>query len=76
MAYLGIKQRKIIKFNSNIYPIIIKAAQLRIDNPKDWVRPLRKKCKKCNGNLIEREGKFGVFWGCSNFPKCRYTANL
>lgn len=30
-------------------------------------------CPKCGGNLVERKGKFGDFYGCSNFPKCRYT---
>ena len=31
------------------------------------------KCPKCGGSLIEREGKYGVFIGCSNYPKCKYT---
>ena len=30
-------------------------------------------CPKCGGKLIMREGKYGSFIGCSNFPKCRYT---
>ncbi len=30
-------------------------------------------CPKCGGELIMREGKYGSFIGCSNFPKCRYT---
>ena len=33
------------------------------------------KCPICDGNLILRKGKFGSFYGCSNFPKCRYTKN-
>jgi len=32
-------------------------------------------CPRCGGNLIQRTGKFGVFYGCSNYPKCRYTTN-
>ncbi|MBR4553013.1 MAG: topoisomerase DNA-binding C4 zinc finger domain-containing protein [Bacteroidaceae bacterium] len=31
------------------------------------------KCPKCGGNLIFRNGKYGKFWGCSNYPKCTYT---
>ena len=31
------------------------------------------KCPKCGGNLVERNGKYGDFIGCSNYPKCRYT---
>jgi len=34
------------------------------------------KCPKCGGNLIERKGKFGKFYGCSNYPKCRFTKKL
>lgn len=32
-----------------------------------------KVCPKCGGKLIERKGQYGEFYGCSNFPKCRYT---
>ena len=32
-------------------------------------------CPSCRGNLILREGKNGKFYGCSNFPRCRYTIN-
>jgi hypothetical protein len=30
-------------------------------------------CPRCGGTLVERQGKYGAFWGCSNYPKCRYT---
>ena len=30
------------------------------------------KCTKCKkGNMIEKTGKFGKFYGCSAFPKCK-----
>lgn len=32
-------------------------------------------CPRCGGNLIKRNGKYGQFMGCSNYPKCRYTKN-
>ncbi len=32
------------------------------------------KCPKCDGALIARKGKYGDFFGCSNFPECKYTA--
>lgn len=32
-------------------------------------------CPRCGGQLILREGQFGQFYGCSNFPNCRYTHN-
>lgn len=30
-------------------------------------------CKKCGESMIKRKGPFGEFWGCYNFPKCKYT---
>lgn len=27
----------------------------------------------CNGRLVQRSGRFGTFYGCSEFPKCRYA---
>ena len=32
-------------------------------------------CPKCGSELVERQGKYGKFTGCSNFPKCRFTKN-
>lgn len=31
------------------------------------------KCEKCGGQMKLRSGKFGQFYGCSGFPKCRNT---
>ena len=30
------------------------------------------KCPRCGSPLVQREGGFGRFWGCSNYPKCKY----
>ena len=40
------------------------------------IEPTEKKCPECNAPLVIRMGKFGKFYACSNFPKCRYTAPL
>lgn len=29
-------------------------------------------CPRCGGNLLLRNGKYGEFWSCSNYPKCRF----
>lgn len=35
------------------------------------------KCPNCkDGYLVERDGKYGKFYGCSNFPKCTFTKNI
>lgn len=33
-------------------------------------------CPQCGGVLKLRSGKFGQFYGCSNFPQCRFTRNV
>lgn len=30
-------------------------------------------CKRCGQPMTLREGKFGMFFGCTEFPNCRYT---
>ena len=30
-------------------------------------------CPRCGGELILREGAYGKFYGCSNYPNCKYT---
>jgi len=29
-------------------------------------------CPRCGGSLVVRNGPYGKFYGCSNYPKCRY----
>jgi hypothetical protein len=30
-------------------------------------------CPKCGGSLVVRSGRYGMFYGCSGYPDCRYT---
>jgi len=39
-------------------------------------KPTEKKCPKCGAPLLIRIGKYGEFYACSKFPKCRYTESL
>jgi hypothetical protein len=34
------------------------------------------KCNQCDGHYKIRDGKFGVFAGCSNFPNCKSTMKV
>lgn len=34
------------------------------------------KCPKCGGDLVKRSGQYGEFYGCSNYPKCKYTKKI
>ena len=37
-----------------------------------------KTCPRCKANLVERHNKNtgAPFWGCSKFPKCKYTKSI
>ncbi len=39
-------------------------------------KPTNKICPKCQAPLLIRLGKFGKFYACSSFPKCKYTESL
>ena len=30
-------------------------------------------CPQCGGALVLRHGRYGNFYGCSNYPRCRFT---
>ncbi len=34
---------------------------------------LDEKCPKCESNLVLKQGRFGEFTACSNYPKCKYV---
>ena len=29
-------------------------------------------CTECKGAMVQRKSKFGTFWGCANYPKCKH----
>lgn len=45
------------------------AAQKFVHQPSEG----EKVCPRCGSVLVRRHGKYGDFYGCSNFPTCRYT---
>lgn len=61
---------------SNVRDVIGKDAHIR--NVKAAQRIQNDKissgiCPNCGGELVLRKGKYGVFYGCSNYPKCKFT---
>ena len=51
--------------------VCIELCQERYDSFKDDDR-----WKKLNIFDVIRKGKFGEFWGCSNYPNCKNTFNI
>lgn len=33
-------------------------------------------CPSCGGLLVKRKGRYGYFYGCEGFPRCRYTRKI
>ena len=73
----------IIDNYDEIYDILIKNNIKNKKAKKEHIKNIKRniienevnKCPLCGGLLIEREGKYGSFIGCSNYPKCKYTNN-
>ena len=34
------------------------------------------KCELCGSDMVLRKGKFGEFYACSNYPKCKFTKTI
>jgi hypothetical protein len=52
---------------------------IKLDIKKDvdkLLYPTFKNCPKCTGLLGKRKGQFGFFYGCSNYPNCKYTLRI
>lgn len=43
---------------------------------KREVEPVGRNCPTCGSPLVYREGRYGRFIGCNNFPSCRYTEQI
>lgn len=43
---------------------------------KEKVESQKKLCPKCGGKLTLKKGKYGSFYGCGQYPKCRFTRRV
>lgn len=60
----------LLKINGNIPNIEVK----KFDN--NTTKQKNNLCPNCNSPLIPKQGKYGRFMGCTDFPRCRYTKRL
>lgn len=44
-----------------------------LDEKQKHIEEIQAKCPFCGSELILRKGKYGQFWGCSTYPKCKFT---
>ena len=76
---LSIEQINIIK--DKLHQLNLKGkkqSKKHIKQVKKHIKERRKKeilkiCPYCGGKLVVRKGKYGKFYGCSNYPVCTYT---
>lgn len=69
------------KIKSILETAEIKEKTARKEHVKNIKQNIREKnikmanliCPRCNSELILRNGKNGKFYGCSRYPKCRFT---
>ncbi len=83
-------QRKLISTEQaqNAYETLLAANIDSKDNQKQHVRHVREQiskreetiakghCPRCGGELVLRKGTYGPFYGCSNYPRCKFTHKL
>ncbi|AEF96326.1 DNA topoisomerase I [Methanotorris igneus] len=47
-----------------------------IEDLKESINNGKKICPKCGGKLVIKNGIYGAFLGCENYPKCKYTEKI
>lgn len=83
---------KILSYNNeiidnvdDIYNKILSSNIIDKKIRKEHVKNLRNKysnkddnniCPRCGNTLVLRNGKYGVFYGCSSYPKCKYIRKI
>jgi len=43
------------------------------EEEKEIAEEVKEKCEKCGGQMVIKQGRFGTFLACSNYPKCKFT---
>jgi DNA topoisomerase-1 len=64
---------------SAVYKVLQEHVKACEDNPanKKEVKSMGKKCMVCKeGEIIERDGKYGKFYACNKFPGCKTTYEM
>jgi len=67
------------KVLSDFYPEFnaqVKAANDSIEKVTFEPEKTGETCPLCGGDLLFKEGRYGKFIACENFPECKYTKNI
>lgn len=75
---------QLAKIDLIIRDAIVSGKSIRKEHKKSVKKTIKKTrknnqtniCPKCGGKLAIRDGKYGRFQGCMNYPKCKFTKNI
>lgn len=63
-------------YNKLINAQTIMSNKEHVQNIKQTQQELKQGiCPRCGGILVERSGRYGPFWGCSNYLDCKFVLN-
>ena len=60
------------EFYDDFEPLVEKAYEKM---PKKELEKVGRACPDCGGDLVYRNGRYGKFISCINYPTCKYTEN-
>lgn len=69
-------KRGIWAYEDNVHPWTFKRQKYNDRRRKKSKTVEKCPAEGCGGNLAKRNGKFGAFYGCSNYPDCKYTRSI
>lgn len=73
---MGKKWEDIVDEFYKDFIVHLNEAEIKSESMKDAPQPSGIVCSKCGGMMVYREGKFGKFLACSNYPGCKNTQNI
>ncbi len=68
--------RKVVREFYEPFEKTLKKKEKEVPDKKETYETTDKKCTECGAPLVIKLGRYGKFYACSGFPKCKYTAPL
>ena len=66
----------VLSFHKENQTDYVKRFREMVEEQEEKERKKHTICPECGGKLVKRHGRFGEFYGCSNYPKCKYTKQI
>ncbi len=76
VEFKGKKWEDIVDAFYKDFIVHLNEAERTSESMKGEAEPSGHICNKCGAMMVYREGKFGKFIACSNYPTCKNTLNL